>query len=360
MIWDEAHHIRAGGWTKIHESFPNCYHLGLSATPLRADGKGLCENFDYIVPGPQTYDLIKGGYLAEYDLFSCEPISDEETDRNIITVAGSLIESYIKNAEGKKAIGFAPSVYLSKQLAIKFTQNGIPAAHLDGTMNKDERKSILMRLATGEIMVVFNYNLFAEGFDISANTGMDVTVGCLIAAQKTGSLSRWLQMCGRVLRKQAGRAVINDHAGNFFLHGAPCDIRIWTLDGVKNEQETMRQCPICYYANDVVSNCVFCGYAMADERETTETGNKKLVERSDIKKIDLDMRRSFIDTATPEQLKLFEKERGYKRGWHKHILRARAEKTLLINRALSLGAKENVIYMKPKEIREVIKKYECS
>lgn len=360
MIWDEAHHIRAGGWSKIHERFPDCYHLGLSATPIRSDGKGLDANFDAIVEGPQVYDLIQWGYLADYDIYSRE-LNFEDTQDGFITVAGDVLDSYLTNAPDKIAIGFAPSVHISQQLAAHFTSAGVAAAHLDGGMNKHDRKRILLDLANGRIQVVFNCNLFAEGFDINANTGMDVTIGCLIDCQKTTSLSRWLQKCGRALRKQDGRAVINDHAGNFYEHGAPCDIRSWSLEGVSCSEEAMRQCPKCYYANDAVSTCIDCSEFLGQDKnsDSNAANEKKLSQVSQLEKIDLTARRSFIDTATPDELKAYEKQRGYKRGWHKHILRARAEKHLLISKAKQIGADVNYT-MKPKQIREVIRQHECT
>ena len=42
-VWDECHHLAAGSWKKIFQAFPNAYHIGLSATPQRLDGKGLGE-----------------------------------------------------------------------------------------------------------------------------------------------------------------------------------------------------------------------------------------------------------------------------------------------------------------------------
>ena len=40
-IWDEAHHLGAKGWERVHEYWSRSYHIGLSATPERLDGKGL-------------------------------------------------------------------------------------------------------------------------------------------------------------------------------------------------------------------------------------------------------------------------------------------------------------------------------
>ena len=49
MIWDECHHVAAGTWSKIFNTYPNAYHIGLTATPERLDGKGLSEWFKVMV-----------------------------------------------------------------------------------------------------------------------------------------------------------------------------------------------------------------------------------------------------------------------------------------------------------------------
>ena len=32
-IWDEAHHLAAGGWARVHDCYSDAFHVGLSATP---------------------------------------------------------------------------------------------------------------------------------------------------------------------------------------------------------------------------------------------------------------------------------------------------------------------------------------
>jgi hypothetical protein len=49
IVWDECHHLAAGSWQKIFQAFPRSYHIGLSATPARLDGKGLGQYFKTIL-----------------------------------------------------------------------------------------------------------------------------------------------------------------------------------------------------------------------------------------------------------------------------------------------------------------------
>ena len=41
IIYDECHHVAAKSWADIHTAYPLAFHIGLTATPERLDGKGL-------------------------------------------------------------------------------------------------------------------------------------------------------------------------------------------------------------------------------------------------------------------------------------------------------------------------------
>src|SRR6478736_1548380 len=68
-VQDEAHHVlRDNKWGKAVTMFPNAYGLGVTATPSRADGKGLGLKadgyFDVMVEGPEMRELIEQGYMT--------------------------------------------------------------------------------------------------------------------------------------------------------------------------------------------------------------------------------------------------------------------------------------------------------
>lgn len=272
-IWDEAHHLGAAGWLKVHERYSKTKHIGLSATPERLDGKGLDIAFEKLVPGPQVEWLIENGFLAQYRLLSVPGVNrdeiatqmgdfkkaDAEKAMKKPTITGDIISHWKKYASNRLTIGFAPTVKYSNYIVAEFNANGIPAAHIDANTDKSERRKMLRDLATGKLRVVFNVGLFGEGFDISANSGMDVTIGCVIDAAPTQSLSAWLQRCGRALRPQDEPAVILDHAGNWGKHGSPCEHREWTLEGREKGKKSAsssesdvksKQCDKCYAAID--------------------------------------------------------------------------------------------------------------
>lgn len=346
-VWDEAHHLGAAGWTRVHEFYARSYHVGLSATPQRLDGKGLNDRFDHLVRGPSVRWLIDEGHLANYKLYSVPGVdlsgvhirmgdyvkSETEQVMDKSTITGNIISHWRKYAHDKLTIGFAVSVRHSQHIVEQFRAAGIPAVHLDANTHKTERRNILREFALGNIRVVFNVGLFAEGFDIAANSGMDVTVGAVIDAAPTQSLGMWLQRCGRALRPQEQPAVILDHAGNALRHGLPCQDREWTLEGREKGKrgsgsETgvpIKQCTECFAVHEPAPQCPQCGHVYEVQSRKVEEVEGELQE-VDPNVVRLQARREQGKASTLEALLAIEKQRGYKPGWAKHVFKARRRK----------------------------------
>lgn len=324
VIFDEAHHAAAGTWAKIIDHFsaprpvysqggiitgkkPGAYIIGFSATPERLDGRSLTPFFDHLVPGPQPQELIDLGHLSRYRLKSVDEQAVRELkmvngkyilgeSEHLMTkkkIVGDVVKTWQDTARGKLTMGFAPTVKASHTYVDAFKAAGISAVHLDGDTPSDERRSKLQALARGEIKIVYNVRLFAEGFDIAANSGMDVTIGCMIDTAPTESLSEWLQRCGRALRPQ-DIAFINDHAGNYNRHGLPSRDRLWTLAGReanqranegKDAEQAVREikCSRCWNVDllPVPENrCSQCGnpYPVRKIREYEEISHVDLID----------------------------------------------------------------------------------
>lgn len=289
-IWDECHHLGAAGWSKVHGFYDTTYHIGLSATPQRLDGKGLGKWFDDMIIETSVAKLIKAGYLSDYKIFS-SPVKPDLTgikksmgDYNKkelgvmmdnATLMGDIVSHWKKHALGLKTICFAVNIDHSRHIVKMFNDAGIPAAHLDGGSTRKERRQICMDFATGKIQVLSNVGLFGEGFDLAAQTDIDVTIECLISARPTLSLSLWLQMCGRALRMKDYAAIILDHAGNAMKHGLPCQDREWSLEGDPNQgkkkgetEVPIKECPECYAVHAPSPTCPNCGHVYeVKERE---------------------------------------------------------------------------------------------
>lgn len=385
-VWDEAHHLRARGWVNVHNHFSSAYHVGLSATPQRLDGKGLDDRFDHLVPGPSVAWLIDQGYLAKYKLYSVPGMnrdqlhtrmgkfitSEVEAEMDKPAITGNIVAHWKKYASDKLTIGFAASRKMSEKYVAEFNAAGIPTIHLDGETPKAERKQKLRDFALGKYRVVWNVGLFGEGFDIAANSGMDVTVGCIIDAAPSKSLSAWLQRCGRALRPQDGHAIILDHSGNI-QHGLPCQPREWTLEGrdaTEREQSddeaiSIRQCLECYAVHKPSPTCPECGHVYQVQHRQIKEIAGELME-VDKEKIRKQARLEQGGAKTLEELKELADQRGLNPGWAAHVARAREEKKRLQEKLINLtiGAKSmgidtrmtkgDIYKLKPKALRDNI------
>ena len=265
-VWDEGHHyVDSGSWAKAVHMFDQAKMLFVTATPERADGKGLGEYSDgfveEMIEGPTTGWMIEQGYLSSFlykapatDLdvaglavgkdgeFNAKALRARVVESNLV---GRVVDQYRQFSPGKRAIVFASDVQTSNDLAAEFNAGGIPAAALDGTTDQGIREREQERFERGDLLVLVNVDLFDEGYDVPA-------AECAILARPTQSLAKYLQMVGRVLRviyadgydlsTQAGRlaaiaagpkpnAVIIDPVRNWERHGAPNWPRLWTLDG---------------------------------------------------------------------------------------------------------------------------------
>ena len=346
VIHDEAHHIAAKNWSNLFHHFDKSYHIGLTATPRRLDGKGLGNYFKNMVEGITTAELIKSGYLADYKYFAGHSLDltsvhtqmgdyKKSELAGLVTenqFVGNAVNEYKKHALGKRAVVFCVNIDHATIMRRKFLDAGIPTAHLDGETPTHERDQTIDKFKCGEIHVLTNVDLFGEGFDLPA-------IECVILLRATQSLSLFLQQVGRSLRPSPGKshAIIIDHVGNLNRHGLPDDERAWTLDDKKKKdpEPNNRICPKCYAAARTnVYICANCGEPLT--KPSVPRDPKYLNEdETELKEIDKSARPKKIDLArasakTEADLVELAVSRGYKspHRWAHHIFQARQRKKL--------------------------------
>ncbi len=283
IIGDEAHHFTPNStWGKVVAAFPKARVLGVTATPERADGKGLGLMFDTMVIGPTVSELTALGFLSPASVYapSVPDLSnvksragdyvtqDLEDLMGQSTVTGNAVEHYLSLARGKKAIAFCVSVKHAQQVAKAFQDAGVTASSIDGGMETGERDGILSRFENGGIDVLVSCDLVSEGFDLPA-------VEVVILLRPTKSLSLYLQQVGRGIRIAPGKSetLVFDHANNTRVHGFIDDEREWELttetarkkkakkDDDEEAVETVRTCPKCFAAHRPAPTCPKCGHA---------------------------------------------------------------------------------------------------
>lgn len=300
LIIDECHHAVAGQWAKIIAAFPNARLLGVTATPSRADGKGLGTHcggpFDHMVKGPSIQWLIDEGFLTKpvtyapptkIDLkdvhmrggdYNAKELS-EAVDKPRIT--GDAVAHYARLCPFQPAIVFCASVEHAEHVAAEFRAAGFKSQCLDGSMSDSARRAGIQGLADGSIHVLTSCDIISEGTDIPV-------VAAAILLRPTQSEGLYLQQVGRALRPvyaegfdlstsegrlaaiAAGpkpRALLLDHVGNCLIHGLAQDDREWTLDGrqkgsrKKSESAvSLKQCPSCYAFHEPAPKCPQCGH----------------------------------------------------------------------------------------------------
>lgn len=188
-IQDECHHVLADNkWGKACALFPNARGLGVTATPVRADGKGLGRHadglMDAMVVGPTMRDLIRRGYLTEYRIFappSDIDLSDVGTTgsgdfsppklsaaRRKSHITGDVVEHYLRIARGKLGVTFDVDIESATETAAAYNAAGVPAQVVTGNTPDTLRASILRDFRARRILQLVNVDLFGEGFDLPA------------------------------------------------------------------------------------------------------------------------------------------------------------------------------------------------
>jgi superfamily II DNA or RNA helicase len=177
-------------------------------------------------------------------------------------LVGDVVEQYKAKAFGRKGVVFCVGINHSQLVCKQFNDAGIPAEHLDGTIEDSERKAILNRLHAGQTTIVTNANVLCEGWD-------EPTVSYVGLARPTKSLALYIQQAGRGLRicPEIGKTdcIIIDHANHVTEHGHILEERIWTLEGNLNiktkKKKNYKECPVCaMWIKLKDSSCSACGY----------------------------------------------------------------------------------------------------
>jgi superfamily II DNA or RNA helicase len=243
VIIDEAHHATAKSYQKAIEHYSNAIILGVTATPIRTDGKGFKDSFDILIKGPSISELTAKQHLCPFRLFAyyiqrinLRNVSTRAGDYDLHQLADAvaasevradLVKTWEQYAKGKRTVVFAVNIKLSKEYAEAYSNAGYVAEHVDGETPDAERKKILERFTKGEIQILCNCSIVTEGFNLPE-------MECVQIVRPTKSLSLWLQMVGRSLRiaDDKTEAIILDHTDNYQRLGLPDTERNWTLDGI--------------------------------------------------------------------------------------------------------------------------------
>jgi len=354
LIPDEAHHAVAGStdkiirWVLAHGGKV----MGLTATPWRLSGEGLDTHFDHMVCGPSVAWLMANGYLSDYrayapsapDLTGVHTLAGDYAKNEIDQVMkgkaiiADCVSQWKRYAPGLRTIGFAVSVEHSQMLVEEFLRGGVRAAHIDSNTPAPLRRQLILNFATGHLDVLFNCELFSEGFDLSAIADRDVPIECVIQARPTKSLTMHLQQLGRGLRRKPRPAILLDLCGNLARLGLPDHPHEWTLEGRPKKGRggsgeatpLVRKCAGCDVLIPIaLPSCPHCGNA----QEAGGGGRKLEQVAGDLKEVDRDeARRAHLreqsGAKSLDELIALGRQKGYKNpeAWASHVYTARMQK----------------------------------
>jgi len=341
-IVDEAHvHYRTV--TRLMESYNAVPFIGLTATPF---SKGLGKHYNNLVIPITTEELLDQGYLTPIHYYGGEkpdlsgirkkslPTGGSDYDVDGLAevyeknhkLCGDIIKNWLRFADGYPTIAFSPSIKHSKFMVDLFNEAGIPAEHIDGYMEPEERQWLFDAHEAGEFKVLSCSRLLNVGYDAPY-------IKCLIDAFPTTSKITFVQRAGRILRLADNKdfAVYLDHAGNVGRHGFAEQIVPESLDdGEKRyseasllkekEEPKVKECPECYQQM-VGVRCKACGYEIPMKKRIEHDGSmlQRLNAAQKANKVYSNERKGEI----LGELYYYAHTRGFSEGWAHHKYKAK-------------------------------------
>lgn len=338
VIYDECHSSIA----RTRKAILNLYKddsviLGLTATPCRADGRGLGEVYEEIVSCTGVDELTKLGYLVPAVYYGCKELPDlkniplvagdynkkvlgERVDRP--KLIGDIYDNWARTACDRQTVIFATNVKHSKHIRDLFQRRGINIEHVDAHTPEEDRRDILNRFRDGDVQVVTNVGVYSEGADFP-------WASCVVLAKPSKSYARYIQMAGRGLRPSPGKenVIIIDHSGLVNNHGFLDEEVFWTLAGKekawkkkpKIKEKKIFDCEECGFLF-AGKTCPQCGFTIPDWGKKILTTEDELEQIGKNKKPKATMEEK---AAFYGMLEYQRREKGYQSGWSSHKFKER-------------------------------------
>ena len=326
IIIDEAHHAVANSWRKIFEFYKKAKRLGVTATPMRMTGAGLGEIFDDLIVGSTIPELVDKGYLAEHEVYAppnklnldkirtirgdySKKEVEDELDK--VDIVGDAVENYRRLGQNKPAIAFCISVKHGQYVTNKFKEAGYTAELITGSMNSDDRKTLVDNFKDGKVQILVSIDVVSEGFDVE---------NCYVAIllRPTQSEALYIQQVGRVLRPEPNKvAIVLDHVGNTKRHGFVDDVREFDLHQkakTKRKGElapAVETCEVCFAVYRPQPICPVCGHKKEIRKREITYEDGELVKMK--KELRLDEGDPLIEKSTGTKLYFYAWDDDFKK-----------------------------------------------
>ncbi|MEY9213751.1 DUF3427 domain-containing protein [Thermobifida halotolerans] len=222
VVVDEFHHASASTYRRLLDHVRPRELLGLTATPERADGVNVQDEFfgGRVAAELRLWEALDSDLLSPFHYFGISDSTDLSAvtwkrggyDRDELSALFTgndararlvlrAVRDKVADPNAMRALGFCVSVAHAEYMAAFFRKAGLNARALSGRSGEDERREVLAGLRGGTVRVVFSVDLFNEGVDIP-------DVDTLLLLRPTSSATVFLQQLGRGLRRAEGKAVL--------------------------------------------------------------------------------------------------------------------------------------------------------
>jgi superfamily II DNA or RNA helicase/HKD family nuclease len=222
IVIDEFHHATAATYRRVLNHFKPKQLLGLTATPERADGLNVQDEFfdGRIAAEMRLWEALDNDLLCPFHYFGVPDGTDltrlnwrsgtydQSQLGDLFSADHARARIVIKQVRDKasdpmsmRALGFCVSRKHAHFMAQCFRDAGFKAEALDSASKPEVRDRVLSQLKAGEIQVIFSVDLFNEGLDIP-------DVDTLLLLRPTSSATVFLQQLGRGLRRTPDKPVL--------------------------------------------------------------------------------------------------------------------------------------------------------
>ena len=241
IVIDEAHHTPANMIKSLLLDSPNSIRLGLSATPLREDGReleilGLLGKISYSI---DYTELAKNHYLVplqyiQYQTIPSKVIKEEIQNIDVTKSYDTFAKTYsrllrlfenspftnkqiiakIKELNKYPALVIVRRIAIAKKLSALMNENGIIADWVSSKTDLNERMQKIENLKNGKLQVLISTSLADEGLDIP-------NLALVVLLTQGKSRIKLVQRIGRVMRqainKQKGYILDIVYPYEFFI-----------------------------------------------------------------------------------------------------------------------------------------------
>jgi len=215
VVWDECHHSASDEWAKLAAMFPRAKILGLTATPQRADGRGL-ELFDRMVVAAQYSHLLEQGVIVPARVF----VPEKELDGS----DPDPVNAYTKYAPRSRALFFLRRI-ADAEVAARRLGPGHEPWH--SAIPPKKRDRLMKAFRDGKLRALLTVDALTEGLDVPG-------VQTVVLSSPCQHVGTYLQRVGRGLRAFPGldHMSLLDLCSASLRHGSPTADRTYTIGGL--------------------------------------------------------------------------------------------------------------------------------